>query len=217
MSVIRSRDNAKVKRWARLVADGRFRRKEGRAIIEGPHLLSAYVDRGFKPISVFISEKYSHNENQPSLVLSEGVFRSIVDAETPQGIAAEIAIPDGEEQPGDRVYLEGVQDPGNVGAIIRTAAAFGIKTVCVDKDCADPWSPKVLRAAQGGHFGLSMVQASPLDFPGKLVCTVAKGGTRLADADLSGAIAWVFGSEGKGVSPEVQRKSALRVTIPCRS
>ena len=57
MSVIRSRDNAKVKRWARLVADGRFRRKEGRAIIEGPHLLSAYVDRGFKPISVFISEK----------------------------------------------------------------------------------------------------------------------------------------------------------------
>lgn len=214
LGIIRSRDNPRVKRWARLARDGRFRREEGRAIIEGPHLLSAYLERGFKPVSVFVSEDFSSFADLSSLALSDSVFRSIADAETPQGIAAEIAIPRAEARPGNRVYLEGVQDPGNVGAIVRSAAAFGIGTVCLDEDCADPWSPKVLRAAMGGHFALSILRASPLDYAGKLVCTVARGGTPLADADFSGPLAWVFGSEGQGVSPEVQRKAALRITIP---
>jgi len=211
MTVIRSRDNPKVKRWARLVADGRFRRKEGRAIIEGPHLLAACLERGWKPVAIFSSDTHA---GVCPIVLSDRVFRSIVDAETPQGIAAEIEIPKSPKEEDPLVYLEGVQDPGNVGAIIRTAAAFGIKTVCLDKDCADPWSPKVLRAGMGGHFLLNLLEGSPLDFSGKLVCTVAKGGTPLSTADLSGRFAWVFGSEGRGVSPEVQRKAAVRVTIP---
>ena len=220
MSAIRSRDNPKVKRWSRLVRDGRFRRQEGRTLIEGAHLLAAYLQHD-KPIALLATERGLANgeikallKNAAPIVLAEGVFRSIVDVETPQGIAAEIAIPEPEEREGDRVYLEGVQDAGNVGAIIRSAAAFGIKTLCVDRDCADPWSPKVLRAGMGGHFALSVRQGDPREFTGKLICTVVKDGTTLSSADLSGRIAWVFGSEGKGVSPDVQRKAAVRVTIP---
>lgn len=220
MTLLRSRDNPKVKRWSRLARDGRFRRKEGRTLIEGAHLVAAYLQHD-KPIALLATERGLANSEIKALlkdanpvVLTESVFRSIVDVETPQGIAAEIRIPEPQEREGERVYLEGVQDAGNVGAIIRSAAAFGIRTLCVDGDCADPWSPKVLRAGMGGHFALSIRQGEPGEFTGKLVCTVVKDGTALNSADLSGRIAWVFGSEGKGVSPEVQRRASVRVTIP---
>jgi len=147
-------------------------------------------------------------------LLSRSVFRAIVDAENPPGIAAEIEIPAGtSEVGGDCVFLESVQDAGNVGAIIRSAAAFGIGTVYMDRNCADPWSPKVLRAGMGGHFLLSIIEESPPDGI-RLVCTVARKGVLLEKADLTPPLCWVFGSEGKGVSPEVQLNAALRVTIP---
>src|SRR5439155_19482874 len=90
------------------------------------------------------------------VVLSEGVFRAIADAESHPGIAAEIEIPDIRTRSiNPCVFLEGVQDPSNVGAILRTAAAFGVGEVVLDRGCADAWSPKVLRAGMGGHFRLN--------------------------------------------------------------
>lgn len=151
---------------------------------------------------------------RPPVILGDRVFASIVDAETPQGIAAEIAIPHGKVRTdGDSVFLEGVQDAGNVGAIIRSAAAFGLGTVYLDKGCADAWSPKVLRAASGAHFALSLVQAAQPP-QSRLVCAVAHGGEALSVADLSGRVCWVFGAEGRGVSSELQGKAAATVTIP---
>jgi len=109
-----------------------------------------------------------------------------------------------------------VQDPGNVGAIIRSAAAFGVGTVVLDRQCADPWSPKVLRAGQGGHFAIALRQTDDLvaAISGRLICTVVQGGTPLPKANLSGRIAWAFGSEGAGLSAAVLAKAAERVTIP---
>jgi TrmH family RNA methyltransferase len=155
-----------------------------------------------------------------AVVLSSGVFRSIVDAETPQGIAAEIEIPAPRESSKDScVFLEGIQDAGNVGAIIRSAAAFGIASIVLDRACADPWSPKVLRAGMGGHFGLTIAVSDDLSrllstFAGKLLCTVPKEGTALKDADLSGRVGWVFGSEGKGISTQALKEADLKITIP---
>ena len=98
------------------------------------------------------------------------------------------------------MYLEGVQDPGNVGAIIRSAAAFGLARAVLDRQCADPWSAKVLRAGQGGHFAVAVRQTDDLlaAISGRLICTVVEGGTPLRKADLSGRIAWAFGAEGQG-------------------
>jgi TrmH family RNA methyltransferase len=117
------------------------------------------------------------------------------------------------------LVLDGIQDPGNVGTILRTAAAFGIATVVLDRACADPWSPKVLRAAAGGHFALSIRQVSSLvneidGFEGQRVCTTIKDGVDLKAATLSHPLGWIFGSEGRGVSPELQKAADLRVTIP---
>ncbi len=221
--MIGSRSNLQVKRWAKLLRESRFRRTEGRVLVEGPHLLDALLRRKLAPIELLATQQALDNPEIARLarqagcapvVLSDSVFRSIMDVETPQGIAAEIAIPGAEERPGDAVYLEGVQDAGNVGAIIRSAAAFGVCRVFVDSACADPWSPKVLRAGMGGHFALSIQPGDPRAFTGKLACTVVKEGTPLGIADLSGPMAWVFGSEGGGVSAEVQRRAALRITIP---
>ena len=208
--MITSRDNARVKHWAKLARDGRYRKTEKKALIEGPHLLEAFLAAGSKPIEIIKSGE----------TVSDAVFRSIVDVETPQGIAAEISIPEGkQDMKRDCVFLEGIQDAGNVGAIIRSAAAFGIGTVILNSQCADPWSPKVLRAGQGGHFSLSILTMKDLTdelsrFSGKVICTGASGGTALSEADLSGRLAWVFGSEGGGLGASTIAEADVRVTIP---
>jgi len=227
LSVLRSRDNPQVKRWAKLARESRLRRSEGRALIEGPHLIDAFLSRRLRPSAILATEAAMANAEIASLVarsgmapvmLSESAFKAIADAETPPGLAAEIPIPSLRRE-GTRVFLEGVQDAGNVGAIVRSAAAFGAGAVILDRHCADPWSPKVLRAGMGGHFALQVLQVDSLEsalesFPGRLICTVARGGEPLRRADLSGRIGWIFGSEARGVSPGLQAKAAARITVP---
>lgn len=229
MSVIRSRDNARVKRWARLLRDGRFRRDERRVVLEGPHLVAAALEHGLVPVSLIATEAglavpeiaaLLQKARTPPVVLAAHVFRGMGDAETPQGIAAEIELPQHlAAGRGDAVFLQGVQDAGNVGALIRTSAAFGIGAVVLDRACADAWSPKVLRAGMGGHFGLAIRQVAGLDgelerFEGRIVCTVSRGGMPLREVDLRGPLGWLFGSEGQGVSAQLQERAHLRITIP---
>ena len=228
MTVLRSRDNPRVKRWATLVGDKRARKKAGRVLVEGPHLLAAALERGLQPVDILVTEEaLAIDENRrliakgkkAPVLVSQAVLRAIVDAETPQGIAAELGMPDlSAPHEGDEVFLEGIQDAGNVGAILRSAAGFGIGRVVLDKDCADAWSPKVLRAGAGAHFALHIRQVAALvedleKFRGKLICTVPRGGISLRDADLAGRLGWIFGAEGAGVSIATQRRAALKVRI----
>lgn len=210
--MITSRDNPRVRRWARLAQDSRFRRKERRAIVEGPHLVGQA-----KPLTVFVSKPGLGGPN--AVLLSDKVFRAIVDAETPQGIAAEIEIPEPGPVRAPALFLEGVQDPGNVGTILRSAAAFGIRCAVLDGACADPWSPKVLRAGMGAHFGVSIHQVKELGeairaFPGRVLCAVPRGGVPLGRADFAGPLGWLFGAEGAGVSEALRKLAAELVTIP---
>lgn len=200
--------------------DARLRRAERRVVIEGPHLVLAALEAGIQPVALIGTEaglaklEMKGFSVTPTLV-TPAVFAAIADAETAPGVAAEIALPEPKRE-GSTVFLEGVQDPGNVGAIIRSAAAFGVGTVVLDRQCADPWSPKVLRAGQGGHFAIALRQTDDLvaAISGRLICTVVQGGTPLPKANLSGRIAWAFGSEGAGLSAAVLAKAAERVTIP---
>ena len=213
MSVLTSKDNPKVKRWMKLATDGRFRRSENRALIEGPHLIEAALQRGLKLLAVLATEDADVMGLKPTLV-SRGVLRAIVDTDTPQGIAAEIEIPSVRVK-GSTVFLEGIQDPGNVGAIVRSAAAFGVGRVVLDQGCADPWSPRALRAGMGGHFALGIMETKDLGaeieaFKGTLAVTVPRGGVDVSKASAQG---WVFGAEGRGVSEQTLGKASLKVTI----
>jgi TrmH family RNA methyltransferase len=229
MSVLTSRDNPRVKRWAKLAQDARYRRAEKRALIEGPHLLAAALEHGCKLLSIFATEDGAASAEIGALIrrsglrpvlLSKGLFRSVVDAETPAGVAAEIGIPEPQKDATSRiVFLEGVQDPSNVGAIIRSAAAFSVERVVLDQGCADAWSPKALRAGMGGHFALEVHEAARLSeeielFKGTLACAVPRGGVPLAQAPLNGSVGWVFGAEGRGLSEETLGRASVRVTIP---
>jgi TrmH family RNA methyltransferase len=228
VTVLTSKDNPKVRHWQKLAEEARYRRTKKRALIEGPHLLAAALEHGQKPVAVLATEQGMANAEIRQLVersgakpvlLSQGVFRRVVDAENLPGVAAEIAIPQPKEAVGDTVFLEGVQDPANVGAIVRSAAAFGVAAVVLDRGCADPWSPKALRAGMGGQLALQIHEtgdfAVELDrFKGTVVCTVPQGGLGLRDARLNGSIGWVFGAEGKGLSAKALEKAKVRVTIP---
>jgi TrmH family RNA methyltransferase len=228
VSVLTSKDNPKVRHWQKLGEDARYRRAKKRTLLEGPHLLAAALDHGHKPAALVATEEGMANAEISRLVgrsgvkpvlVSPGVFRRIVDAENPPGIAAEIAIAQPGDRSGNTVFLEGVQDPANVGAIMRSAAAFGIASVVLDPACADPWSPKALRAGMGGHFALGIRATSDLAealaaYPGTTVCTVPRGGTTLREVQLNGQIAWLFGAEGRGLSEEAMRRANVRITIP---
>ena len=227
MSVLRSRDNPRVKRWTKLVHDARLRKKERRVLLEGPNLVEAALQGGARVQEILVSESGARvhqrllaRAGREPTVVSDGVLKAIVESETPQGIAAEIELPAAPAViKGSAVFLEAVQDPGNVGALLRTAAAFGVSSAVLDSACADPWSAKVLRAAAGAHFSLGIMQPGGLaetiaGFKGKVVCTLPHEGTPLDEADLSGNLGWIFGSEGQGVSPALQAKAALRVRIP---
>ena len=221
MTVLTSKDNPKVKRWIRLARDARYRRSEKRALIEGPHLLSAALQYGIKPVVVLATGEVTDPSllGEKPVMLAKGVFRAIVEADTPQGVAAEIAIPAGRKADGAVVFLEGVQDPANVGAILRSAAAFGMARVVLDQACADPWSPRALRSGMGGHFALSILETKDLGaeieaFKGTVACTVPRGGIGLAAAPLDRSMAWLFGAEGRGLSDGIIARADLKVTIP---
>jgi TrmH family RNA methyltransferase len=230
VGVIASRDNPRVKRWRALSLDARERRKQQRAIIEGENLILAFLQTGGRVEQLMLSKTGSRNDRLMALagnagksqtVLADPLFRSIAGSETPAGIAAEIALPVSRPdlpRAAACVLLEGVQDAGNVGAILRSAAAFGLKDAVLGKGCADLWSPKVLRAAAGAHFIMRFTEGSDLAaaidaFGGRVACTAPLGGVPLEDADLSGRIGWLFGAEGRGVSAGLAARAALRVTI----
>jgi TrmH family RNA methyltransferase len=231
MSVLRSRDNPRVRRWHALSHDGRARRHERCALLEGAHLIGAYLDSGARPRALLVSESGRQKTEIAALVqragiapvtLPDALFRWLGDAASPAGLAAEIEIPAVAASPpatGDCVFMERIQDAGNVGAILRSAAAFGVRHAVLSRGCADPWSPKALRAAMGGHFSLRISEAEDLPavlgrFRGTLICTVARGGRPLAELELAGDAGWIFGAEGQGVSEQVASLAAVHATIP---
>jgi TrmH family RNA methyltransferase len=217
MKTIASRDNPTFKALRALAADPR---RHGRTLLDGPHLLAAYLDKVGRPLRVVVSETgAAHGEVQgllqrcagvETLALRDALFRELAGTETPVGILAEIALPEIEVAAvtASCVLLDAVQDAGNVGTILRTAAAAGVRDVVLGSGCAGAWTPKVLRAGQGAHFDLVIRERVDLpaflhDYPGTGIAAVAREGTSLYDLDLAGPVAWIFGNEGAGVSEKL--------------
>lgn len=230
MSVIRSKDNARVKAWARLRDEPGERRRRGLALIEGVHLVETYLGLGHSPTSLIIGEsaltrpdirQLVQRSSVAAVVLSDAAFRRVSGTEAPAGIAAEIELPQFSIDPSASsgcLFLDGIQDAGNVGTLLRSAAAFGTTDAILGPGCADPWSAKALRAGMGGQFYLRVVRST--DLPGDIqrfgsqsLCTVAQGGMPLSSTDLTGRIGWIFGGEGAGVSPDVAACATGKVTI----
>lgn len=231
MKRIASRDNPTLKTLRALVADPRRQREEGRTLIEGPHLIAACLDHAHPLELLVTSESALANEEVAALLaraagvevicLSDVLFRSLSELATPPGILARIAVPPAPtlSPAGDCLLLDAVQDAGNVGTLLRTAAAAGVCDVLLGPGCAGAWTPRVLRAAQGAHFTLRIHEQAELAefmkrYAGTSIATVADQGMSLYALDLRSPIAWLVGNEGSGVAQELIALSGQRATIP---
>lgn len=232
MYAITSADNAHYKALLKLAHSSRERRKEGMSLLDGVHLVGAFHDVGGRPELVAVSKSGADNPEiqtllrtltpQSKLLLSDALFRQLSSVETPTGILATVRTPQPRGAPpiGEScVLLENIQDPGNLGSILRSAAGAGFKQVLLSKGAVHAWSPRVLRAGMGAHFSLQIYeQVDMLDFArafrGSVIATSHHDGICVFEADLAGTIALVFGNEGSGVSPALSDLAHERVAIP---
>lgn len=229
MKLIQSRDNAFFKALKRLAESGRERRKTGQTLLDGVHLIEAY-EAAFGPVETMVvaesalagGEVAGFAEGRDVVVLADVLMRDLGLVDTPSGLLALVKTPRATStvnRKKDAILIDGVQDPGNVGTLLRTAAAAGVGQALLSPGCASAWSPKVLRAGQGAHFSLAIHEDSDLagfmaDYGGTTVVTCLDGATSLYAAKLDAPVAWVFGAEGQGVRPELIAASGLRVKIP---
>ena len=223
---ITSRDNALLKDLRRLAQGNGEYRKQGRVWIEGDHLCSAALLRGWRPALAVFSESYwplatahSAQAATKNVVIDDALMKTISDLPSPAPMAFLLDLPAAPtlDVQAPTVVLDRVQDAGNVGSILRSAAAFGFTQVVALKGTALLWSPKVLRAGMGAHFGLRLVEGlvaddlAALQVP--LLVTSSHEGEWLHRAALPWPCAWVLGHEGQGVDAALAARAAQAVRI----
>lgn len=227
---ISSRDNAWVKDLKRLAHGNTDYRKQQRIWAEGDHLVRAAMGRGVRPAIGVFAESYwplaaaeYACTARKNIVISDTLFDDVSTLDSParMGFVFDLA-PAPAVQPGmASVILDRVQDAGNVGAILRSASAFGFKQIIALKGTAALWSPKVLRAGMGAHWGLQLIEGaglgdvSALTLP--LLVTSSHRGHYLHQAllkkELPWPCGWAFGHEGQGVCAELEARSSVQVRI----
>ena len=227
MEHLTSLKNPKVQSW-RSLKDRKGRKETGCFLVEGRKMVEEALHSRFPVEAVLADEsrlaELSLPANVPVYALPEHVLAAVCDTKTPQGVAAVVRMT-GSESLGSRlVALDGVQDPGNVGTIIRTADAAGLDGVLLSAQCADAFSPKVLRATMGSVFRMGIRVTE--DLPGELARLKQEGfsvlssqldGTPFYEREPVGErFCLVIGSEGNGVTPEVQQGATHRVKLPMR-
>jgi TrmH family RNA methyltransferase len=230
-----SRQNARVKELRHAFAEG-APSSHGEVAIEGMHLVEEAIRSGLRLGTVFFSESArervhkllpqlsSHTE---SLLLPDAVFASAVPSETPQGVAALVRVKSfaveeiWQSSPALLVITAGLQDPGNLGTIIRSAEAFGVTGLLLGERTVSPWNWKAIRASAGSLFRLPSAKielAKALDEVKtrgiRLLATSSHKGTAVAHVDLRGPVAFVIGSEGGGVPKDVLAQADEIVAIP---
>lgn len=229
--VITSRDNPLFKSLRKLAQSGRERKKTGLALLDGEHLVMAYLEQVGVPQMLLISASGQQRpeiqallERMPAVpltLMSDALFQEIAPVESPTGILARVQIPQLplNETVKFAVFLEAIQDPGNLGSILRSAAAAGAQAAYLSVACADAWSPKVLRGGMGAHFKLPIREGADLPalartFAGDVVASSLEANAELFDLDLTGPVAFVIGNEGAGVSSALQAAATRRTRIP---
>ena len=231
---ITSRDNPLLKELRKLSSEPTAYRKTGRVWLEGDHLCSAALLRGIKPSAAIFSESFmplagvftssiAIKNIVKIVIISDKLWQDISSLESPAKMGFVVDLPSAVQIIPNvaTVILDRVQDAGNVGSILRSAAAFGFKQVIALAGTAALWSPKVLRAGMGAHFGLQLVESASLDdlsvLTIPLVVTSSHQGDFLQNLmqnkQLPQPCAWVMGHEGQGIRAELLQQAHVSVRI----
>lgn len=225
---IRSRDNPLLVRLRKLAQDSTAYRQQRAVWLEGDHLVRACLERGHVLQEVVFSESGGAQPGLQALaqrgtrtvVVPDALFRGISGLESPAAIGAVVTLPETPAIDADAasLVLDRLQDAGNVGSILRSAAAFGVRQVLAIKGTAALWSPKVLRAGMGAHFGLRLIEGLQPDdlacLRVPLLATSSHAEASVGQARLPQPAAWVLGHEGQGVQPALLQRCAMTLRIP---
>lgn len=234
IKAISSRDNPLYKELKHLATSSQARRRAGRTLLDGIHLCEAYLQhRGYPPLCV-VSDTALLNPEAAALVaqcgegatqcivLPETLFHALSQVEHGIDILFAIDTPEMEKPPRlseSAVLLDNVQDPGNFGSIVRSAAAAGIRQVYCSPGTTFAWAPKVMRAGMGAHFLLDIFENVDLatlvnNADVAVIATSSHAEKRLYDLDLTQPVAWLFGHEGQGVADSLLALATHRIAIP---
>jgi TrmH family RNA methyltransferase len=234
MKSITSRDNPLYKELKHLATSSQARRKLGRTLLDGVHLCEAWLQyRGAPALCVVSEAALNHPEvsavvqrcaaaHTQCIALPEPLYQALSQVEHGVGLMFIVETPQTvlpKALTHSSVLLDNLQDPGNLGSILRSAAAAGIQSVFCSKGTVFAWSPKVLRAGMGAHFVLEVfenVDLAPLLQASKLpvLATSSHAEKRIYDVDLKKPVGWLFGHEGQGVSEELLALASCQVSIP---
>ena len=231
---IRSRDNPQYKALRQLATSASARKKAGQTLLDGIHLCQAWLAHQGAPALCVVSET-ACADVEVAAIVAECVARQAVCLLLPDALfgplsqvdngVALLFLVDIPRREGvntltqSAVLLDQLQDPGNLGSILRSAAAAGIKQVFCSAGSVAAWSPKVLRAGMGAHFVLEIVENSDLHalvgsatIP--VLATSSHADSTVFAADLTQPLAWLFGHEGQGVSTSLLAMATQQVAIP---
>ncbi|MFB9886817.1 TrmH family RNA methyltransferase [Balneatrix alpica] len=227
MNLIQSAHNTHFKHWKKLL-NRKEREQSGQFLVEGWHLCEEALQAGWVE-KLIVQEGAAVPQQAPwqscePVYLPPSLFQQLCDTETPQGVLAlcrqaQAALEWTALQ--RLLLLDGVQDPGNLGTLIRTADAAGLDGVLLSKGCVDPYNPKVLRAAQGSHFHLPLWQGCWQDWlPALRAAGIPCYGSALQQAkpytefSSQPRFALVMGNEGAGINPELLAQTDANLYIP---
>lgn len=229
-NAISSRDNPLFRRLKKLAESARARREARMTLLDGEHLLAAYLDAGGEPHTLVRAASFDAGKFAPlaarcprtkTIVLPDALFAELAPVATPTGVLAEAAwlAPAARGAIPLVLVLEDIQDPGNLGSMLRTGAAAGATLAVLSKGCHDPWSPKALRGGQGAQFVLPLQPGTDLvawlsGFAGRSVALALAEDSDFYALDLGGPLALIVGNEGAGLSAAVREGASVRAHIP---
>jgi TrmH family RNA methyltransferase len=218
--------------WYRDLLDTRMRRQSGCFLVDGPRAVEQiHLCAPREIVEILAAESFAGDTARfgyPVRRLADRQYSSLVTAKSPQGIAAVVRIPEGSygdslpDKPGSRLLLlYGIQDPGNVGTIIRTASGFDFGGIVLSGECADPFSPKAVQASAGSvlsvwlrHSPNYLNIARNLKLQGFALLGATMDGIPVKDYNTDGSLGIMLGSEGTGLSKELLAIADIKVTIP---
>ena len=226
MKYIESVNNPKVKQWKKLLTK-KERDKSGTFIVEGFHLVEEALKQGEQVLEIIVSDKVGlpprwDAGSTPVTSVTEEISNSLSETEAPQGIYAVCRQSNLEVQDAKTLLLiDAVQDPGNLGTMIRTADAAGIDAVVVGRGSVDIYNSKVLRSAQGSHFHLPIIRGDLHDWIDKLhnknipvYGTALEGASAYTDISNGASFALIVGNEGNGVAKDLLSSTTANLYIP---
>ena len=222
MEIITSLENKRIKNLSKLLIK-KYRDEEGKFLVEGEHLVEEAYKAGVL-LEVIKCDDYVREFDVNTTIVTYDVIKKLSYTQTPQkiiGVCKKIE----EKEIGDKVLiLEDLQDPGNLGTIIRSSVAFNVDTIIVSNNTVDIYNDKVLRSSEGMLFHINIIKRSidtlidELHENGyKLVGTKVDGGKNIKEVQLSGKFAVIMGNEGSGVSLSVLNKCDEYLYIPMNS